>query len=465
VESFSLYSIMNNPMTSCGCFEVICAYVPECNGVMAVNREYTGDTPVGMTFSTLAGNVGGGMQTPGFMGIGKVFLTSRKFLFTEGGHRRIVWITSDLKELLGDELRGMFEREGYGDLLDKIADESISVDPSEIRAYMEKVKHPALEMDDMALSAQSGEAPVSQADNQPAPREEDHPAATHAAPADDEAGVKLSAADINGLKNALMSELRDEIRRDLTAEIVSEIIDVLGEKFLGKRSSMPSVAEGVGSRAPGIADTSVKLEETEGPSARERIGAITTIPVRKEPGEIATHRVKIGATKAEGGSRAVSYEIGGANAMPFHFWEGEMPNRPLVAMEVFDAVSEKYPPVLKQFWGETLHDPAAMAKICVERYGADVISVRLDSTHPERGDRSPADALKTVKSVLGAVGVPLIVTGHSHFERNNEVMKEIARGCAGENLLLNWVEQDNYRTSRVRRSPTAIAWSRRAPST
>jgi acetyl-CoA decarbonylase/synthase complex subunit delta len=115
-------------------------------------------------------------------------------------------------------------------------------------------------------------------------------------------------------------------------------------------------------------------------------------------------------------------------------------------MEVFDAVSEKYPPVLKQFWGETLHDPAAMAKICVERYGADVISVRLDSTHPERGDRSPADALKTVKSVRGAVGVPLIVTGHSHFERNNEVMKEIARGCAGENLLLNWVEQDNYRT-------------------
>ena len=77
IECFSAYSIMDHPMTSCGCFEAICAYVPECNGIMVVHREFLDDTPVGMTFSTLAGSVGGGQQTPGFMGCGKVFLTSR----------------------------------------------------------------------------------------------------------------------------------------------------------------------------------------------------------------------------------------------------------------------------------------------------------------------------------------------------------------------------------------------------
>jgi acetyl-CoA decarbonylase/synthase complex subunit delta len=132
--------------------------------------------------------------------------------------------------------------------------------------------------------------------------------------------------------------------------------------------------------------------------------------------------------------------------MPFHLWEGEMPNRPLVAMEVFDRVSEKYPPVLREIYGGLLSQPAEMAKECVAKYGADLISVRLEGTHPEKGNRAPEQAVEVVKSVLAAVEVPLIVTGHSHFERNNEVMKAVAAACAGENLLLNWVEQNNYRT-------------------
>jgi acetyl-CoA decarbonylase/synthase complex subunit delta len=132
--------------------------------------------------------------------------------------------------------------------------------------------------------------------------------------------------------------------------------------------------------------------------------------------------------------------------MPFHLWEGEMPCRPLVAMEVFDSVNDKYPPVLREIYGDLLEDPARMAKACVEKFGADLISVRLEGTHPEKGNRSAAQALEVVQSVLKAVEVPLIVTGHSHFEKINEVMKTVAQGCAGENLLLNWVEQDNYRT-------------------
>ena len=114
--------------------------------------------------------------------------------------------------------------------------------------------------------------------------------------------------------------------------------------------------------------------------------------------------------------------------MPFHLWEGEMPNRPLVAMEVFDLVSEKYPPVLREVYGDLLQHPAEMAKVCVEKYGADLISVRLEGTHPEKGNRTPEQAVELVKSVLAAVDVPLIVTGHNHFDRNNEVLKAVAAG-------------------------------------
>jgi len=182
------------------------------------------------------------------------------------------------------------------------------------------------------------------------------------------------------------------------------------------------------------------------PSARERIGAVKSFAIVREKAETPVHRVTLGADRARGGTRGIVHEIGGALSMPFHHWEGEMPNRPLVAMEVFDRVNEKYPAPLREIWGDMLTKPAEMAKACVEKYGADVISVRLDGTHPERGDISAADSLSLVKSVLAAVEVPLVITGHNHFEKINEVMKEIARGCSGENLLFNWVEQDNYRT-------------------
>jgi acetyl-CoA decarbonylase/synthase complex subunit delta len=113
---------------------------------------------------------------------------------------------------------------------------------------------------------------------------------------------------------------------------------------------------------------------------------------------------------------------------------------------VFDSISEKYPAVLRDIYGDRLKSPGGMAAYCVEHCGADLISVRLDGTHPERGNRGPAEAAATVGEVLASVGVPLIVTGHNHYEKNNEVMKEVARRFAGENLLLNWVEQENYRT-------------------
>lgn len=147
VETLNLYTIMENPMTSCGCFECIVSIVPEANGVMIVNRGHTGMTPVGMKFSTLAGSVGGGTQNPGFMGIGRNFIVSRKFLHGDGGIKRIVWMTKELKEGLKDEFTKRAEEEGVPDLLDKIADETVAEDPDKLLEFLTSVGHPALEME------------------------------------------------------------------------------------------------------------------------------------------------------------------------------------------------------------------------------------------------------------------------------------------------------------------------------
>ena len=147
VERLSAYSIMLDPMTSCGCFECIVSVVPECNGVMIVDREFDGMTPCGMTFTTLAGTIGGGLQTPGFIGIGKSYIPSPKFIRAEGGIRRVVWMPSRLREQMRSSLMQRLEAEGIPELIDKIADETVTADPVELLAYCEKVGHPALSMD------------------------------------------------------------------------------------------------------------------------------------------------------------------------------------------------------------------------------------------------------------------------------------------------------------------------------
>ncbi len=147
VEEVAMYSIMENPMTACGCFECIVMLIPEANGVMVVSREDTSMTPAGMTFSTLAGIAGGGMQTPGVMGVGKFYLVSPKFISADGGFKRVVWISSVLKETMADELRAVCEREGDPELLNRIADERNVTSVDELLAWLEEHNHPALTMD------------------------------------------------------------------------------------------------------------------------------------------------------------------------------------------------------------------------------------------------------------------------------------------------------------------------------
>jgi acetyl-CoA synthase len=138
---------MDDPMTSCGCFECVVAILPDANGFMVVNREFQGQTPCGMSFSELAGVVGGGQQTPGFIGIGTRYLLSKKFISAEGGLRRIVWMTKEIKEKLGEELARRCEEIGERDLLAKIADEGAATDAAELLEFLKKVKHPALTME------------------------------------------------------------------------------------------------------------------------------------------------------------------------------------------------------------------------------------------------------------------------------------------------------------------------------
>jgi acetyl-CoA synthase len=121
--------------------------VPEANGVMVVSREDPSMTPAGMTFSTLAGVAGGGLQTPGMMGIGKYYLVSKKFISAEGGFTRVVWMSSILKESMKEELEEVCQREGDPDLLDKIADERSVTTVEELLPFLEETGHPALTMD------------------------------------------------------------------------------------------------------------------------------------------------------------------------------------------------------------------------------------------------------------------------------------------------------------------------------
>jgi len=147
VETLNLYTIMENPMTSCGCFECIVAIIPEANGVMIVQRGHTGMTPIGMKFSTLAGTVGGGAQTPGFMGIGVNFISSKKFLFGDGGLKRVVWMPKSLKDRIKEDFQKRAAEEGIPDLLDKIADETICEDSEKLVEFLTQADHPALGMD------------------------------------------------------------------------------------------------------------------------------------------------------------------------------------------------------------------------------------------------------------------------------------------------------------------------------
>ena len=145
VENVTLYSILEDPMTSCGCFECICGIEPVSNGVIVVNREFKGMTPAGMTFGELASCTGGGVQTPGFMGHGRHFIASKKFLSAEGGIERIVWMPKELKDDVAERLnKTAFELYGIENFTDLVADETVTCDAEELIGWLTEKGHPVL---------------------------------------------------------------------------------------------------------------------------------------------------------------------------------------------------------------------------------------------------------------------------------------------------------------------------------
>ena len=147
IEQVSAYSLMNFPMTACGCFECVATILPLCNGIMIVNRNFMQMTPCGMKFTTLAGMVGGGNQTPGFLGVSKHYICSRKFLKAEGGLKRVVWLPKMLKEEIAERMKPICEEMGIPNFSDMIADETVGTTEEEIFPFLEEKGHPALTMD------------------------------------------------------------------------------------------------------------------------------------------------------------------------------------------------------------------------------------------------------------------------------------------------------------------------------
>jgi acetyl-CoA synthase len=530
LSRFNAYSLLEDPMTSCGCFEAIVALMPEANGVMIVNREYLGETPAGMKFSTMANTAGGGQQVPGFIGVGKAYVTSRKFIFAEGGHRRIVWMPKELKEFLREDLDQIGKTLGIENFTGMIADESIGTDTASVLAYMRKVNHPALTMWEITTpsaeaaavdAARAGgvkvvavaanptttaapdsavavvEAPVAP----PPPGQPDAavsvatkvapPAPAPAPPSNGKAIPPVSPHDGVGGLIALLENLRNappatEIRPGMSPQeqmaalqacTAMHLLHAGANMLLMQSGLLASAAPSLdppakecphclpteqaleaeiptrtprpamekpkpAPSAPGSSIPAPPVEIAERPISSAVIVLPTSVTLAPEKANLAVHTVTLGGS----GTRTSAVTIGGAEVLPFRHFEGNVGRKPVVAMEVLDSPPKSYPELLRNAYGDLLKDPAAMARHLVQRLGAEVISVRLATTHPDNGDMSPEAAGDLVKTVLGAVGVPVIVTGCSHFEKNNAVMKHIASTFAGENLLLNWVETDNYKT-------------------
>ena len=149
IDHYFFYSVVNDPMTTCGCCECISAVAPMCNGVMTVNREYSEMTPCGMKFTTLAGTIGGGLSTPGFVGHSKYNICQRKFISGDGGLQRMVWMPKMLKEEIRDRIEKRAEEIGIPNLYEMIADETVGVTEEEILPFLEEMGHPALTMESL----------------------------------------------------------------------------------------------------------------------------------------------------------------------------------------------------------------------------------------------------------------------------------------------------------------------------
>jgi acetyl-CoA synthase len=479
VTEVAMYSIMENPMTACGCFECIVMYIPEVEGVMVVSREDTSMTPMGMTFSTLAGMAGGGLQTPGVMGVGKYYLTSPKFISADGGFKRVVWMSSFLKESMAAEFAAVSEREGVPDLLERVADERSVSTVDELVAWVKEKNHPVLEMGVMqAASApvapQGGVAPTNGKAAVPAPAPEPAPAARKEEPkpapkpepvaekAPEPAPAAPPAAPAAPVSTLLSTSADVQTIAQVSADIVINSIRRALEAALRELGGAPPAAP-----AAPVAPEAAAVEVPAAPVVEKAPEPVATpkpvvsrakpmppaweaaketgVELVKEQWTGKVRQVTLGATAAEGGTRTKTVTVGGQTTLPFLSFEGEIPNRPVIAIEIQDRKPDDWSPLLEKAWGDAMQDPAEWAR-AAEKAGADVIVLKLNLTAADGKPTTPKQAVEAVKKVLGATGLPLIVLGPGQVDADNDLLMAVADAAKGERLVLGLCEDKNYRT-------------------
>ncbi|MBE2223798.1 MAG: CO dehydrogenase/CO-methylating acetyl-CoA synthase complex subunit beta, partial [Anaerolineae bacterium] len=536
IQEVSMYSIMENPMTACGCFECIVMYIPEVEGVMVVSREDVNMTPAGMKFSTLAGMAGGGVQTPGVMGVGKYYLISPKFISADGGFKRVVWMSKVLKETMADELQYVAEREGIPDLIDRIADSDNLTTVEQLEEWVEEMRHPVLEMPTMSalrdplpqfeekeevldqatavveeaiakgekVTAENTEVaeevvevvaepvkPVKQEVKPeppapimekpaPTPPKLESPLSTLQSPIAGTQAELLQQAQEAALRQAqalqtaaaeamrqaeLLGKAReqaakptspteavDSLREALQAALAAlggtlptappQTSEVLETSEVSKPAAETAVPDPPIPSPPPVTHkkpTPTPLPKVKLPPDQPWMAADTQTAILREkwPGKV--QEVTLGATAAEGGTRAKTITIGGETAMPFMHFEGDIPHAPVIAIEIKSKTPDDWSTLLKEVWGKVMHKPADWARLAEEE-GADLLQLTLSL------EDTPETAVATVKSVLEATGIPLIVFGPGQAAKDNELILPIAEAFKGERLLLGVCEDKNYRT-------------------
>ncbi|MCP4379263.1 MAG: acetyl-CoA decarbonylase/synthase complex subunit delta [bacterium] len=170
-----------------------------------------------------------------------------------------------------------------------------------------------------------------------------------------------------------------------------------------------------------------------------------SIPNVSEKWATSINTVVVGATSEAGGTRGNTVTLGGASALPFLGFEGSTGNKPAIAVEVWDAEADTWADPLKEAYGDAMNSPAEWAKKGVE-FGADLICLRLVGAHPDSGDHSPEQCAQTVKDVLAAVDVPLIIWGCGVDEKDNLILPAVSAAAKGENCLIGTAREKNYRT-------------------
>lgn len=157
------------------------------------------------------------------------------------------------------------------------------------------------------------------------------------------------------------------------------------------------------------------------------------------------NRLTLGATKDQGGTRTSTVTVGGAKNVVYGGAPEEAGAKPVIAMDVLDSRPEDWPDVLAEPYKDVMGSPGDWARKCVDDFGADLICVKFDGIHPDKGDKDAEHAVKVTQEVLQAVGVPVILWGCGQDEKDNEVMPKVSEAAKGENVLLGTVTEDNYK--------------------